>query len=483
MRNARRRLKIFAEVATFMLKRPNKFGLLLVIVLTILGMTARIVRAQEFKVWTDADFADLGKQCTEPLPVGTVINAKNWQKYECYFPIFWRTVFAGDHYYKWPDAPGFDIEVGPVHDVPPPKAFIAATEKYAGQTQLVQTNLAPGSWDVANYHGGYPFPNPTEPNKAYKILYNSWFSYRPAVVNERSFSLAIDKYKNQTTSSYNIVINQLNYNVDPGVPETNPVMPDYLNATYIELQSPEQSRYITSLNLKHKDPADFPDLYTFIPALRRVLRLSAAAVCADIQGSDVDNDDACPNLGVCPQIPIFKVELLGERKFLANIGMSHESVSPPEGKFVGYNPLYWHDTAADLELSNGIVLPKREAGKWEVRDVYVIRWQRLPEFQAGYCFGSRISYIDKQNFNSLGADNFDMQQKFYKAAVGDYQVIESPAGGPYFSADANLSYTIDFQNFHASNGGEFYPKFNADAGKFQDTTRYATPAGLQQVMQ
>ena len=320
----------------------------------------------------------------------------------------------------------------------------------------MQTKLAPGSWDVDNYHGGYPFPNPAEPNKAYKILYNSWFSYRPAVVNERSFSLAIDKYKNQTTSSYNIVINQLNFNVDPGVPETNPVMPDYLNATYIELQSPEQSRYITSLDLKHKDPAEFPDLYTFIPALRRVLRLSAAAVCADIQGSDVDNDDACPNIGVCPQIPIFKVDLLGERKFLANMGMSHDSVSPPDGKFVGYNPLYWHDTAADLELTNGIVIPKREAGKWEVRDVYVLRWQRLPEFQAGYCFGSRISYIDKQNFNSLGVDNFDMQQKFYKAAVGDYQILESPAGGPYFSADANLSYTIDFQNFHASNGGEFY---------------------------
>ena len=130
-----------------------------------------------------------------------------------------------------------------------------------------------------------------------------------------------------------------------------------------------------------------------------------------------------PDLGVCPQIPIFKVELLGERKFLANIGMSHDSVSPPDGKFVGYNPLYWHDTDADLELTNGIVIPKREAGKWEVRDVYVLRWQRLPEFQAGYCFGSRISCIDKQNFNSLGADNFDMQQKFYKAAVGDYQVM------------------------------------------------------------
>ena len=85
----------------------------------------------------------------------------------------------------------------------------------------------------------------------------------------------------------------------------------------------------------------------------------------------MDNDDACPNIGVCPQIPIFKVELLGERKFLANLGMSHDSVSPPDGKFVGYNPLYWHNTAADLELTNGVVIPKREAGKWEVRDVYV----------------------------------------------------------------------------------------------------------------
>jgi Protein of unknown function (DUF1329) len=460
----------------------TRIGTVLLLATCLLLGTANRAKA-DFKVWSDQDFADLGKPCTEPLPVGTVINAKNWQKYECYMPVFWRTIFAGDHYYKWPDSPGFEIEVGPTHDIPAPKLFIASTEKYAGQTQLVQTNLAPGSWNVSNYHGGFPFPNPQEPNKAYKILYNSWFSYRPAIVHENSFSLAIDKYKNQTTSTYDIVINQLNFNVDPGMPETNPVMPDFLNATYIELSSPEQSRYVTSLNLKHKDPSQFPDLYSFIPALRRVLRLSAAAVCADIQGSDVDNDDACPNIGVCPQIPIFKVELLGEKKLLANLGMSRESASPPNGAMLGYNPQYWHDSAADLELTNGVVLPKREAGKWELRDVYVIRWQRLPQFQAGYCFGSRITYIDKQNFYSLGADNFDMQQKFYKAAVGDFEVLNSPTGDPYYSADANLSYTIDFQNFHASNGGEFYATFNKDTGKYQDTTRYATPAGLQQVMQ
>src|SRR5580700_822837 len=96
-----------------MIKLLSKVGGSLIIALAILSLSARVTRADDFRVWTDADFAELGKQCTEPLPVGTVINAKNWKKYECYFPIFWRTVFAGDHYYRWPDAPGFEIEVGP----------------------------------------------------------------------------------------------------------------------------------------------------------------------------------------------------------------------------------------------------------------------------------------------------------------------------------------------------------------------------------
>ena len=120
-----------------MFKIESKIWWILIVAIAILCGSAGPSPAADFKVWSDADFAELGKQCTEPLPVGTVINAKNWKKYECYFPIFWRTIFAGDHYYKWPDAPGFEIEVGPTHDVPPPKAFVAATEKYAGQTQLL----------------------------------------------------------------------------------------------------------------------------------------------------------------------------------------------------------------------------------------------------------------------------------------------------------------------------------------------------------
>jgi Protein of unknown function (DUF1329) len=460
-----------------------RISTVLVILTWVFFAAASTAKATDFKVWADSDFADLGKACTEPLPSGTVINAKNWKKYECYLPVFWRTIFAGDHFYKWPDAPGFEIEVGPTHDVPAPKPFIAATEKYTGQTQLIQTDLAPGSWNVSNYHGGFPFPDPQEPNKAYKILYNSWFSYRPALAHKRGWAIAIDKYRNQTTTTYDVVNNQLNFNVDPGMPETNPVMPDFLNSSYIELTSPEQSRYVATLNLKHKDPSQLPDLYSFVPALRRVFRLSAAAVCADLTGSDTDNDDLCPNTGVCPQIPLFKVELLGEKKVLVNLGMSRESITPPDGALQGYNSKYWHISAQDLELTNGFVLPKREAGKWELRDAYVIRWQRLPQFQAGYCFGSRITYIDKQNYYSLGVDNFDMQQKFYKALLQQFQVIKSPTGEPYFSSDAQAANTIDFQNFHSTNGGEFNPTFNQNTGKYQDTARYATPAGLQQVMQ
>jgi hypothetical protein len=54
---------------------------------------------------------------------------------------------------------------------------------------------------------------------------------------------------------------------------------------------------------------------------------------------------------------------------------------------------------------------------------------------------------------------------------------------PFYNAAATLTAFVDFQNFHSSSGGEHSAKINQQAGKFQDTQRYATPAGLQQVMQ
>ncbi len=55
--------------------------------------------------------------------------------------------------------------------------------------------------------------------------------------------------------------------------------------------SPEQTRYTTELAQQPDDPQRVQEIYVFLPSLRRSLRLSSAARCSPILGSDWVQDD------------------------------------------------------------------------------------------------------------------------------------------------------------------------------------------------
>ena len=128
--------------------------------------------------------------------------------------------------------------------------------------------------------------------------------------------------------------------------------------------------------------------------------------------------------------------------------------------------------------------PKQVAEKWELRDVYLISWRRLPNWRAGYCYGTRITYIDKQNYYSLGYERWDMQQKFWRAQNPFKVILYLPdTHEPFYGFNSSATTLFDFQNSHASDGFMYNQKTNQECGKYQDTAKYSTPAGLQQVMQ
>jgi hypothetical protein len=56
------------------------------------------------------------------------------------------------------------------------------------------------------------------------------------------------------------------------------------------VQEPEQQKYSATLTIGYSDLAKPEDMYTFVPALRRVRQLSAAARCAS-SGFDTTPDD------------------------------------------------------------------------------------------------------------------------------------------------------------------------------------------------
>jgi len=455
-------------------------ALALIVVLTALVLRSP-VHAQANKVWTDQDIQELAKPATVPLPVGTKITQQNWEQYQGYMIESMRVLFRGDHHFKMP--PGVEIVVGPHTPLPLPKLFQAATEKYSGSAKLVPApEFAPGALKMEGYRGGLAFPNPQEPNRGTKIEYTTWFTYSPAVDYLDDKFIVADRFGDVTVEAAIAVEGKTSFVADPGYAESNPKVPGYYYFEYIELTAPEELRYSTSLELWSIDQSQFPALYAFVPALRRVLRLSAAAVCSPIAGTDVTYDDGCTNQSNCQQIPLFDAKYLGEKKILQLVNMNPAAAAPGANGIQAFDSKYFYNSPAEFAAAGQWPFPKPSAGSWELRDVYVVALRRLPSLRRGYCYGTRMFYIDKEDWRTKAEDFFDPQERYYKGSLIGYMPERIPQTNDVFDEEVYGNFW-SFEDWHGASGIFPQHQLNQNAGKYNDTTRYGSVAGLQQVMQ
>src|ERR1700733_5160403 len=138
-----------------------------------------------------ADSGEVPMEQPPPLPEGTVITTQNWQQYKDYMPLWMEVLFSGQYAIKL--SPDQQVVVRPPTLKPFPKEYAKNTEKYSGQVGL---KVLPDSGTVIqNYTAGLPFPHPTNPNIADKLLWDLWYRYLPRVeINKVINSLLIDKY-------------------------------------------------------------------------------------------------------------------------------------------------------------------------------------------------------------------------------------------------------------------------------------------------
>ena len=94
----------------------------------------------------------------------------------------------------------------------------------------------------------------------------------------------------------------------PGGPINLPFASGTYYASRFTEVIPEQSKYTTELTLRPDDPTRVEEIYVFLPSLRRSLRLSSAARCAPILGTDFIEDD---NAWLPPN---FRITLLGKKE-------------------------------------------------------------------------------------------------------------------------------------------------------------------------
>src|SRR5580704_6429935 len=362
---------------------------LVVLVLSLAGRTLVL-----------ADSGDVPLEKQAPLPVGTVITTQNWRQYKDYMSLGMQILFEGQYAYKL--APDQEVVVGPPTKVVLPREYVKNTEKYSSQVGLKV--LPDGGTLIQNYTAGAPFPYLTEPNLGDKILWNLWYRYTPRVeVNHADQTVLIDKYHQAFNQLLFATYMRLGHVSEPGVPIYDPITPSTDYAIYAEVTQPEQSKYTVSLLIYFLDPTRLQENWSFLPSLRRPLRLSATARCSPAVGTDGTTEEQRGGFNllvseVTAQVINHKMTLM-----MNNLGPQYPA------------PINFFDpnTVQQWGIDQGVAWPPAPS-KWELEETYIVDVKRVPSKLAGYCYGNRRINIDAIDYHMSGEELSDMGGKLWK---------------------------------------------------------------------
>ena len=399
----------------------------------------------------------------ETLPIGTKITPENWTNYRRFIPVGFQIALGGKYTIKVGAGPDYIIEVGPTRHFSLPRKFLEDTEKYRGQEQLMPSTG--GGYTISPLPGktaGLPFgTDPTEPNLAYKILYNWWLGPAPEITHYLDNDWYIDRYNSVTRMTSDATLFRLSHLSEPGLPEELPYSHSYLKCERYEMVAPEQLKYTTSLQLWTEDPVKDSESYSFVPSLRKSLRLSTAARCRPIPGTDYIEDD----FGF--QLANFKVTYLGLKRVLTRI----------QDPAKAFDPAYYHVIASFPGW------PRAGTGKWELRDHYLVDVQGLPAV-GNYCYSHRIIYIDKETWVADVNDMYDPDGRFWKLFWFVFAPLQyDGAQTLIYPTSRGASQMLDFKGNHASLHRQQNVTFGEQVPqRYQNVEVLALPAGLAQVL-
>ncbi|HVN83456.1 MAG TPA: DUF1329 domain-containing protein [Candidatus Binatia bacterium] len=312
-----------------------------------------------------------------------------------------------------------------------PSAYRAATEANAGQVRL----SADGN-TLENYIAGMPFPeiDVNAPDAAMKIMWN--YQYKPIITDDvlmRDFQVPSGPltYTAPMVPDREFVLGdfrRLYYNgrlvVDP-----KPALPNPDAIRYKEILSPIVAPFdmkgVGQLSFRFLSAGRQDDTWLYVPAIRRIRRMSTSQRSDSLFGQDTDQDSYW---GFSGHIAWSEWKLLGVKEVL---GVVHRANYPPQRCPGGADFIY--------------------CDNWEKRQVYVIEGiSKMPQ----YAYSKRILYIDKEAWVVLYSDIYDKRGELWKIWVEFFSFRKQAFPGSQVVYDDEMGFTsaamIDTQMDHAT---------------------------------
>ncbi len=309
---------------------------------------------------------------------------------------------------RWAVENGMDMRIVPYQEIPMPRDYLDATEKYGGQTGLSDRN------QLTNWVAGKPFPtvDSNDPKAPVKIMYN--------FQNTHYFTddLGLHLVDADTGALYVDAKGDRHYNVerhfvadwlrvmqfqgrlhhDPApVFEPNPDEV-FRKSGLFPLIEPFDLKGVGGISFRYTDLVRQDDTWLYLPFLRRVRRLSSAQRSDALFGQDIDVDSYG---GYAGQIPWFEWRLLGAKPMLASL---HGENLP----------------AVPCKRDGGMTFCE----DWEMRpEVYII--EGIPKV-SNYAYSKRVIFVDKETNFVIYSDMYDQAGELWKVVMQSIRTSKRP---------------------------------------------------------
>ena len=245
-----------------------------------------------------------------------------------------------------------------------------------------------GYLDYATYTGGIPFPRPDGPHKAQQIMYNHEKRYN----NGESYHLLINNlgFNAQHEQDLNSVIEMYSMRVEGrclfkplGYFDQRAKDEGESRLNVVKWQSPRDLFGMAYINNTYDDPDKQHLNMMYIPAIRRVRRMSGTDVQDPLGGQDMCADDGdLFNQKLSRDRYRYEYKVLEEREFLIPFATN-------DGKgYIGREGLEWRDY------------------EFERRPITVVE---LIQTDPNYIYSKRILYFDRELQLLMFAANYDQK--------------------------------------------------------------------------